>query len=46
MMSYGLSDEDLELAKRVYAYSLRTCAIFGSNSAPLRNCSLCMEVRY
>jgi TPR repeat protein len=26
MLFYGLSDEDLELAKRVYAYSLRTSA--------------------
>jgi TPR repeat protein len=46
MMNNGLSDEDLELAKRIHAYSLRACAVCGSNSAPLRNCSLCMEVRY
>jgi hypothetical protein len=49
MMIYGLSDEDLELAKHIYAYSKRTkisCAFCGSNSAPLRNCSLCMELRY
>jgi TPR repeat protein len=46
MLMYGLSDEDLELAKRVYAYALRTCAFCDSKSAPLRNCSLCMEVRY
>jgi hypothetical protein len=46
MMSSGISDEELELAKRVLAYSQRTCKFCGSNSAPLRNCSLCMEVRY
>jgi hypothetical protein len=46
MMQYGLSDEDLELLKHIYAYSLRTCTFCGSNSAPLRNCSLCMELRY
>jgi hypothetical protein len=46
MVLYGLSDKDLALAKRVYAYSLRTCTFCGSNSAPLRNCSLCMELRY
>jgi hypothetical protein len=46
MLMYGLSDEDLELAKRIHAYSLRTCTFCGSNSAPLRHCSLCMEVHY
>jgi TPR repeat protein len=46
MLGIGLSDEDLELAKHVNAYSLRTCTFCGSNSAPLRNCSLCMELRY
>jgi TPR repeat protein len=46
MMSSGISDEDLELAKRVHAYSQRTCTFCGSNSAPLRKCSLCMELRY
>ena len=46
MLDTGISEEDLELAKRIYAYSLRTCAFFGSNSAPLRHCSLCMEVHY
>jgi hypothetical protein len=46
MLMYGLSEEELALAKRIYAYSLRTCAFFGSNSAPLRHCSLCMEVHY
>jgi hypothetical protein len=46
MLTYGLSDEELELAKRVYAYSLRTCTFCGSNTAPLRHCSLCMEVHY
>jgi TPR repeat protein len=45
MQATGLSDEELELAKRVYAYSLRTCTSCGSNSVPLRNCSLCMELR-
>jgi hypothetical protein len=25
MLSSGLSDEELELAKQIYAYSLRTC---------------------
>jgi hypothetical protein len=45
MLTVGLSEEDLELAKRVYAYSQRMCAFCGSNSAPLRNCSLCMHVR-
>jgi TPR repeat protein len=42
MVSYGLSDEDLELAKHIHAYSQRTCTFCGSNSAPLRKCSLCM----
>jgi TPR repeat protein len=46
MLATSLSDEDLELAKRVYAYSQRTCTFCGSNSAPLRNCSLCMELCY
>jgi hypothetical protein len=46
MMSSGISEEDLELTKRVYAYSLRTCTFCGSNSAPHRHCSLCMEVSY
>jgi hypothetical protein len=46
MMNYGFSDEDLALAKRFYAYSQRTCRLCGSNAAPLRNCSMCMEVRY
>jgi hypothetical protein len=35
MMATGLSDEELELAKHIYAYSLRTCTFCGSNSAPL-----------
>jgi TPR repeat protein len=42
----GISDEELELAKNVYAYSKRTCTFCGSNAAPLRKCSLCMELRY
>ena len=43
----GLSDEDLQLAKKVYAYFLRTCAFCGSKTAPLATCSSwCMEVRY
>jgi hypothetical protein len=46
MLAVGLSEEDLEVAKHMYAYSKRTCAFCGSNSAPLRNCSLCMELRY
>ena len=46
MLAFGLSEEDLELAKHINAYSLRTCTFCGSNSAPLRNCSLCMELRY
>jgi hypothetical protein len=46
MLAIGISDEDLELAKRVYAYSLRTCTYCGSNSTPLGKCSLCMEMRY
>jgi hypothetical protein len=43
LQSYNRS---LELAKHIYAYSQRTCTFCGSNSAPLRNCSLCMELRY
>jgi TPR repeat protein len=46
MMSSGLSDEELELAKHIYAYAKRTCAFCGSNAAPLRKCSLCMDLRY
>ena len=46
MMNTGLSEEDLELAKHIYAYSKRTCTFCGSSSAPLRCCSLCMELRY
>jgi hypothetical protein len=46
MMQTGISEEDLALAKCVYAYSLRTCRFCGSNATPLRNCSLCMEARY
>jgi hypothetical protein len=47
MIGFGLSEEDeLEIAKRIHAYSLRTCTFCGSNSAQLRNCSLCMELRY
>jgi hypothetical protein len=46
MMAVGISDEELELAKHIHAYSKRTCTFCGSNSAPLRNCSLCMELRY
>jgi hypothetical protein len=46
MIDFGLSDEELELAKQIYAYSLKTCTVCGSNSAPLRKCSLCMERRY
>jgi TPR repeat protein len=46
MVGFGLSDEELELAKRVHAYSQRTCTSCGSNSVPLRKCSLCMELRY
>jgi hypothetical protein len=47
MMTFGISsEEELELAKIIHAYSQRTCAFCGSNSAPLRNCSLCMELRY
>jgi hypothetical protein len=46
MVIVGISEEELELAKNIYAYSLRTCAFCGSNSAPLRKCSLCMDVRY
>jgi hypothetical protein len=45
MMIQGISEEDLELAKHIYAYSQRACAFCGSNAAPLRNCSLCMELR-
>jgi hypothetical protein len=46
MFDNGISEEELALAKEIYAYSLRTCTFCGSNSAPLRNCSLCMELRY
>jgi hypothetical protein len=46
MLAVGLSEEELEVAKRMYAYSQRTCTFCGSNSIPLRNCSLCMELRY
>jgi hypothetical protein len=46
LLGTSISEEEIELAKNMYAYSLRTCAFCGSNSAPLRNCSLCMEVRY
>jgi hypothetical protein len=47
MMGFGIvSEEELELAKRIYAYSLRICAFCGSTSAPLANCPLCMECRY
>jgi hypothetical protein len=46
VMTFGLSNEELALAKRIHAYSLRTCTFCGSNSAPLRHCSLCMEVHY
>jgi hypothetical protein len=46
MLRCGISDEELELAKRVHAYSKRTCTFCGSNSAPLRYCSLCMDLRY
>ena len=46
MMNYNLSEEELELIKRIYAYSQRTCAFCGSDSAPLRNCSLCIELGY
>jgi hypothetical protein len=41
MIDFGLSDEELELAKHVYAYSQRTCAFCGSNSAPLLS-ALCV----
>ena len=40
MMAAGISDDELELAKNIYAYSQRTCAFCGSNAAPLRKCSL------
>jgi hypothetical protein len=46
MLSSGISDEDLELAKHIYAYSKRTCTFCGSNAVPLRKCSMCMELRY
>jgi hypothetical protein len=46
MVATGVSDEELEVAKRIFAYSLRTCTFCGSSSAPLRKCSLCMELRY
>jgi hypothetical protein len=45
-LATGLSDEELELAKHIHAYSQRTCVFCGSSSAPLRNCSLCMDLRY
>ena len=46
MLSCDISDEELALAKHIYAYSQRTCTFCGSNSAPLRKCSLCMELCY
>jgi hypothetical protein len=46
MMALGISEDEIELAKNIYAYSQRTCAFCGSNAAPLRKCSLCMELRY
>jgi hypothetical protein len=46
MIDYGLSDDELELAKEIYGYSQRTCTLCGSSSAPLRKCSLCMELGY
>jgi hypothetical protein len=46
MLLYGLSEEELELAKHIHGYSRRTCTFCGSSSAPLRKCSLCMELRY
>jgi TPR repeat protein len=46
MFANGVSDEELELAKQIYANSLRTCTFCGSSSVPLRKCSLCMELRY
>ena len=46
MLTFGLSDEDLVLAKKAYAFSLRTCAFCGSKTAPLAKCSGCKEVRY
>jgi hypothetical protein len=46
MLGAGLSDEELAQAKHIHAYSKRTSTFCGSNSAPLRNCSLCMELRY
>jgi hypothetical protein len=46
MMMFGISEEELEVAKRMHAYSQRTCTFCGSNAAPLRKCSLYIEVRY
>ena len=46
MMGFGFSDEELELAKHIHAYAQKTCTFCGSNSAPLRNCFMCMELRY
>jgi hypothetical protein len=41
LLANGLSDEELELAKHIYAYSKRTCTfICGSNSAPVHRVSL------
>jgi hypothetical protein len=36
MMNAGLSYEEIELAKHIHAYSLRTCTFCGSNAVPLR----------
>ena len=46
MLTHGLSDDELQLAKKIHAYSQRFCAFCGSTSAPLRSCSRCMEVRF
>jgi hypothetical protein len=46
MMAHGISEEEIELVKNIHAYSQRTCTFCGSNSAPLRKCSLCMELCY
>ena len=46
MLATGVSDDDLELAKKIHAYSQRFCAFCGSTSNPLRSCSRCMEVRF
>ena len=46
MLVVGLTDEDLQLAKKIHAYSQRFCAFCGSTSNPLRSCSRCMEVRF